>query len=222
MDETTKAREMIVRKGEFRIANPHEMIYLIIIGVILIAALAVTIPLAISATEINTARRGDGYIFAFCMLPVYLIFGTIFGLILKGRKCEYQATEEEFIVKGPGKATEYFYYSDIQDIDSEELRLFGRHRGYIVRITTSIRTVEYHYIFGENKVFTDLNDTPFYYLGYNCGLLDKHKPEIDSEGVMDIFESMVVEQITERSRYETETEGMEITYQPRNQRRRRL
>lgn len=182
-------------KGEFKCAFDNEMIYLAIIGVILVVLVIASLPFVLSLLNFVGRRNGADFL-GVIMIPFYIVFGTAFAVVLNGRTCNYDANETEFVVTGPGKRKEYFYYSDVQDITTEEFRLFGKKRGYIVTITTSVRDVQYRYIFGKNKVFTDIDGTPFYYLGLNSGLYAKTGANVDEEQVNLQFESMVLEQIT--------------------------
>ena len=65
-----------------------------------------------------------------------------------------------------------------------------------------MRDIKYRYIFGRNKVFTDIDGTPFYYLGLNSGLYAKTRVNVDEELVNSQFESMMIEQITMKTNKE--------------------
>ncbi len=214
MEEMIRYRsetEKMLSKGEFKCAYDREMIYLAIIGVILIVSLIVALPVIFYIIGFM-GRRGRFDALIVMLIPFYLIFGSLFAAILNGRTCHYDAGEKEFIITGPGKRKEFFYYDDVQDIRTEELKLFGKKRGYIVTVTTGVRDIEYRYIFGKNKVFTGIDATPFYYLGLNSGLYVKTRPNLDNNMDTDdinmMFESMMVEQITRKNMNATETDGM--------------
>ncbi len=220
MDELQRARNEgrydkdlelpLIRRGEFKIAYNNEMVFLIIIGVIMIAVLIAVFPMISAITEDATRRSRQNTIYA-VVGAIELVFGVFFAFVLMGRKAEYRAEETEFEVKGPGSKTEYFYYSDVQDVDFKPFKLFGNHRGYIVTVTTGIRTIEYRCVFSENKVFKDISGNPFYYLALNSGIITSEKPEVDSDGVESMFESMVVQQITEKNLSEMEEEKIRST-----------
>ena len=221
MDELTRAREdgsygrkeeiPLIRKGSFKCSYNHEMVFLLTAAGLAVVSFIALMPLIASANF--AAEQGDisfktsNTVFQAVLILLELVFGTIFAFVFMGRRCEYDAGEHEFIVKGPGKRTEYFYYSDVQDIEFEPIKLFGNHRGFLVTITTSLRRYEYRYIFSDNKVFKDINATPFYYLGVNTGIFTTEKSTLDTEGVESIFESMVVEQITRKTYAELENDG---------------
>lgn len=212
MDEMIRyrdEREKMLNKGEFKCAFDHEMVFLALTGAAIVVTIIIWLPVMAALSDIGRSGRQTLMAVVFVM---EIFFGTIFAIILNGRTCHYDAGEKEFIVTGPGKRREFFYYDDVQDIRTQELKLFGKKRGYIVTITTGVRDIEYRYIFGKNKVFTGMDGTPFYYLGVNSGLYVKTRPDLgnnsDTDDVSMMFESMMVEQMTQKNMRETETEGM--------------
>ncbi len=204
--------EKQLSRGEFKCGYNHEAVFLAIIAVILIVVLILVAPSLLSMIS-GASRRTRGTIIEVAALPLYLVFGTMFAFILNGRTYEYNAGETEFVVTGPGKHKEFFYYNDVQDIRTEELKLFGKKRGYIVTITTGVRDIQYRYVFGRNKVFTGIEATPFYYLGVNSGLYAKTAPtlegDMDEDTVNSMFESAMIEQITKKNREEMQKEELE-------------
>ncbi len=182
-------------KGEFKCAFDNEMVFLGIVLVVIIALAILMLPFLLDIIGFMGRRSGRDFLGAVAMAG-FLVFGTIFAIILNGRTYHYDANETEFVVTGPGNHKEYFYYTDVQDITTEEFKLFGKKRGYIVTISTSVRDIQYRYVFGKNKVFTDIDGTPFYYLGLNSGLYAKTRANVDEDLVNAQFESMMVEQIT--------------------------
>ncbi len=204
-------------RGEFKCAFDKEALYLAVIGSVLVVSIIAAFPLVM--VVMNFTGVGDTLvIFA---IPFYLVFGTLFAIILNGRTCTYEAGETEFVITGPGKRREFFYYNDVQDITTEELKLFGKVRGYVVTITTGVRDVEYRYIFGKNKVFTGIDGTPFYYLGLNSGLYVKTAATLgngmEADDINMMFESMMVEQITVRNLKAVENEQLETRQNWRRQ-----
>ncbi len=197
-DETKKQ----LSRGEFKCGFDHEAVFLAIIAVILIVVLILCLPTIFSLVS-GMERRTGRMIIEVVAISLYLVFGTMFAIILNGRTYEYNAGETEFVITHPDKHKEFFYYNDVQDIRTEELKLFGSKRGYLVTITTGVRDVQYRYIFGKNKVFTGIESTPFYYLGLNSGLYVKTNPvldsDMDSDSINMQFESMMIEQITKKN-----------------------
>ncbi len=188
-------------KGEFKCAFNNEMVFLGIVAIIIIVLVIMMLPFLLQVIGFMSRRAGRDFIGAVAF-GGFFVFGTIFAIILNGRTYHYDANETEFVVTGPGNHKEYFYYTDIQDITTEEFKLFGKKRGYIVTISTSVRDIQYRYIFGKNKVFTDIDGTPFYYLGLNSGLYAKTRANVDDDMVNAQFETMMVEQITMKTNRE--------------------
>lgn len=192
-------------RGEFKCAFKYEMILLAIAAAIMVALIILALPILKDFVSLTTSSRHSASNMIGALFVVgEIVFGSIFAFILNGRTYRYEAGETEFVVTGPGNSKEFFYYSDVQDIRTEELKLFGKKRGYLVTITTGVREVQYRYIFGRNKVFTGVEGTPFYYLGLNSGLYVKTAPVegVDSELISSQLESMMVEQITAKNRAE--------------------
>lgn len=199
----TEAEELpLIRHGSFKVAYNHEMVFLIIAAGIAAASLIAFLPVMKLAFVMES-----GELLEVILATVCGFFGIMCAVIFMGRGCEFSAEQSEFTVKGPGKKTEYFYYSDVSDITFEPFSLFGKHRGYIVTVTTSLRTTQYRVIFGDNKVIKDVTATPFYYLGVNSGIITTEKPQLDSEEVDSMFESALIEQITAKAYRETENDG---------------
>lgn len=209
----TEAQELpLIRRGSFKVAYNNEMVFLLIAVGLMIAMFIGFLPLIVAAN--NAYEMGDiSYktnrsVFTAVLLIIEVVFGAVSAFIFMGRNCEYSAEETEFVVKGPGGKTEYFYYSDVQDIDFQPFKLFGNQRGYIVTITTSVRVIEYRVIFGENKVVKDISGNPFYYLGVNSNIITTENSQIDTDVAESMFESMMVEQITRKNYEATENDGL--------------
>ena len=115
-----------------------------------------------------------GFVFVFSRISVAAELETVFGLfeigivcfemiilgvwtfLNVGRECEYEALETEFIIRGPGKKREIFYYRDVRNIEFDIMHRLGPGGGgYVVTITTGVRKIKYRYIFGENGYFGD-------------------------------------------------------------------
>ncbi len=188
-------------KGEFKCAFNNEMVFLGIILLIIIVLVILMLPFLLDLIGFMGRRGGRNFVGAVATVGT-VVFGTAFAFILNGRTYHYDANETEFVVTGPGNHKEYFYYTDVQDITAEEFKLFGKKRGYIITISTSVRDIQYRYVFGKNKVFTDIDGTPFYYLGLNSGLYAKTRANVDDDMVNAQFETMMVEQITMKTNRE--------------------
>lgn len=199
----------LIRHGLFKVAYNHEMVFLLIAAGLAVCSLIAVIPVIQISGIMLGGTNGRGNIVAEgILLGLAVVFGTVFAIIFNGRSCEYRAEETEFVVKGPGSKTEYFYYSEVQDIDFQPYKLFFKERGCIVTITTNIRVIEYRVVFGSNKVIKDISGNPFYYLGVNSNIITTEKPQIDTELAESVFESAMVEQITMKTYREMENEGL--------------
>ncbi len=223
MDELQRAREEgsygrteaqagpMIRHGSFKVAYNNEMVFLLLAVILMVAIFIAFLPFIVAANEAyemgGLSRKSSRTVFIAVVLIIEGVFGTISAFIFMGRNCEYSAEETEFVVKGPGKKTEYFYYSDVRDITFRPFKLFGNHRGYIVTISTSIRDYEYRVIFGDNKVVKDVSGNPFYYLGVNSNVITLEKPQVDTDTATYAFESAVIEQMTQKNYSDTEGDG---------------
>ncbi len=202
----------LIRRGTFKVAYNHEMVFLIIAVVLMALVFIAFLPLITAASQAyelgDISRKTSRTVYLAVFLIIEFLFGTISAFVLMGRNCEYSAEETEFVVKGPGGRTEFFYYSEVQDIDFKPFKLFGKERGHIVTITTSIRTFEYRVVYGENKVLKDISGNPFYYLGVNSEIIVPEKPQIDTDMAESMFESMMIESITRKNYEAMENDGL--------------
>ncbi len=77
----------------------------------------------------------------------------------------YEADDDEFRITDNKNRTEYFFYSDITDIEYLPIYHFnGKIRGYHVKINNGIRIIEYNFIAHYNAIITGAEDTPFHIL----------------------------------------------------------
>lgn len=209
----TEEQELpLIRRGSFKVAYNNEMVFLLIAVGLMIVMFIGFMPLIVLADRVfelgDASPRTTGTVLMAVLLIIEIVFGSISAFIFMGRNCEFSAEETEFVVKGPSGKTEYFYYSDVQDIDFQPFRLFGKDRGHIVTITTSVREIEYRVIFGENKVIKDISGNPFYYLGVNSEIIVAEKPQIDTDMAESMFESMMIEHMTRKNYEATENDGL--------------
>lgn len=99
------------------------------------------------------------------------------AILLHGVDYFYEADDEVFVVyraqsKGTRELVETFYYRDVLEVSYYE-SLF--HRGFLVEIRTTYRTVKYRLVF--TKLMTDhsTEGTPFYILEQRSGLRGEDK-----------------------------------------------
>ncbi len=162
MDRLKRMREgeePIMNRGTFYCAYKSELVLGLLLG-----AIALTVAYSVLVTYDDVVRKA----FKLAIYTLDILLGAVFTFLNMGRECEYEAGATEFIVRGPGKKREIFYYRDIQDITYRPWNRIGR-AGIIVTIETGVRKIEYRCIFSDNKVLTGFSGTPFYYLAKNSG-----------------------------------------------------
>ena len=193
-------RQPLIRRGSFKCAGKLEMVMVLVFDLAFLAAVIV----CFFAFDVwGSFGEPDGETRVLFFTIAVVISGTVCvtanAFVMNGRTYEYAAEEKEFTIKAPDGKTEYFYYDDVKDIRHEPFRLHGRVRGYIISIETGVRTVEYRYIFGDNKLMKGINDTPFYFLAVNSGLVQhEEKPSgITAEQIAAMYVRKGVQQMIE-------------------------
>ncbi len=162
----TAAREgrgLIIRQGNFRCAYNAELVWLLATA---IPALTLLGTFAVSVSD-DIVNLFDNIYAGICAggIALSLISGTVFY----GKSYHFSAERDAFVISRR-KKKRYYYYADITNIKFEEFKLFGKKRGYVVTIETRYNTDVYRFIFGDNRIFTDATNTPFYYLMRNAQL----------------------------------------------------
>lgn len=184
-EEATTPR-LIRTHGTFHCVHKHEGLILMITGGLTVVLFVALI------TRLGTQRPGLMQVIygAADFIDVMIdgaggiITGTIFAAISTGRFYRCELTDDAFIVTDRRGRSEYFYYREITDIRIEEMKLFRRRRGWRVSIETEIKTTEYPIIFNSDR-FTDITDTPFYYLMVNTGFAEvKHIEKPTDEPIL--------------------------------------
>lgn len=167
------SERLIKTHGTFHCAFRHEKLMLMITGgltVVLFAALIAR--LGTDCPGLAEVLYGVAdFIDMMIDGVVGIVTGTIFAAINAGRFYRCELTDDAFIVTDGRGRREYFYYREITDIRWEEMKRLGGRRGWEVTIETEIKTVVYPVIF-KSDVYTDITDTPFYYLMLNTGIAD--------------------------------------------------
>ncbi len=180
-------RRVIVRRGSFHHAFRYEKLYLAVWAVVNIAC---TIILFVGAYNYGLFSDSERTltISEFIIISIGFFAATEYAVIITGTRCEYRAEETEFVVKGPHKNQEIFYYSDVQEVSFEPIRSFIGSKGYLITVTTGVRDIKYRYIFGDSRRNNRPEDSPFYYLEYNSGLCEKDTtPPPDVDVVMEMI-----------------------------------
>lgn len=184
-----KMNEKVIRRGTFRCFNKAANMC----GALFMAGLLMVV--LVTVLSIFDFGEISGLISSFfwvCLgLEAVLLVAWI-AVAMRG-DYSYVIREDEFSVTAPNGSTEYFFYDDVQSVDYTPLSK-GRDKGYTVVITTSVRTVEYPFMFGYRAENTDTSATPFYYLEVKAGLREEINDEVDKEKIMEEFERMAREQ----------------------------
>ena len=197
-------RELLLRRGSFKCAHPYEMVFVMLIRIAEIgSALFWFVKLDIIGTlsDADMTEMKFTY-YLLIMSGISFVMAIFFAIATMGRNCEYRAEKDGFVIEGPGKRNEYFYYNDVLSVDYEPLKLFFRNRGYLVTIETGVRVIRYRYIFTEKKILTEFEDTPFYFLAVNSGLsrYEDRPSGVTAEQVAAMYVRKGNEQIAEESR----------------------
>ncbi|MDE7192861.1 MAG: hypothetical protein K2O14_02720 [Oscillospiraceae bacterium] len=112
------------------------------------------------------------------ILAVWTAFAAgAFTVIIHGMDYYYEADDEKFMIyrvqsKGRRELVETLYYHDVLEVSYYESMF---HRGFLVEIRTTYRTVKYRLVF--TKLMTDhsTEGTPFYILEQRSGLRGEDK-----------------------------------------------
>lgn len=163
LDAAREGRGIIIKQGRFRCAYNAELVWLLATA---IPALVLFGTFAVSVSD-DIVNLFDNICAGICMGGITL--SLIFSAIFYGKSFRFSAERDAFVISRR-KKKRYYYYSDITNIKFEEFTLFGKKRGYVVTIETKYDTDIYRFIFGENRIFTDTTNTPFYYLMRNARL----------------------------------------------------
>ena len=163
----------LYRKGTFKCAYNCELVILLIGSVFMLLLVTFSISVIVKSS-MDTELTLDIGETTTLIVELFLLY--LWAFLCMGRECSYSAHETEFVVEGPGKRREVFYYCDVVDITYERWNRPGpASNGYIVKITTGVRTVTYRYIFGDRRIDETFEGTPFYVLAVNSGLMDYHE-----------------------------------------------
>lgn len=103
---------------------------------------------------------------AMLILAVFSFFAQLFFIAAKsGKLCEYEADDEKFMIRRPGRQEECFYYSETRSIKIEPFVMVFIRCGYKVTIKTNFKTAVFYYAFGGPHDKTLPKDIPFALLG---------------------------------------------------------
>lgn len=163
--EQNSGSEKMIRRGTFRVAyrNEDKLIIGCIIGAVLCVAMFITGLVMFGAPQDFLGFMSS----VFWIIPAVVCVICI-PVIRYGRNCAYNAGESEFEAITP-RGSDYLYYSDISEVIYTPTRLFGKPRGFLVTVVTSVRDFKFQYIYGGEEL-DQPEHTPFYLLEINAGL----------------------------------------------------
>lgn len=192
MSNAVKSTEnkAIIRKGTFKIAPKAEKpMLLFLMGLVCCA-----IVLVLSFIDLGEYANSLIGIMLWVCLVMDLCAGILWLAMRSEKEYRFECLESEFVVTNDRGGREIFYYSDVRDISFDRFKSGISRLGYVVTITTGIRTVQYRCIAAGGR-----ENTPFFWLGVNAGLLEAI-PEIpvDKELILQQFETMQKEQIKKK------------------------
>lgn len=155
----------LIRRGSFRISynNEGKLVLFCIIGALLCIAMFIVGLVLFGAPEDFLGFMGS----VFWIIPA-VVCVVLIPVIIWGRTCSYSTDEIELQANMPG-GPEYLYYSDISEVIYKPFLLFGKPRGLLVTVVTSVRDFTYRYIYSSDEL-TEPEHTPFYLLEINSGL----------------------------------------------------
>lgn len=95
------------------------------------------------------------------LLPFALTAQFVFVAARSGKRCEYEADGEKFIIRRKNMPEDCFFYSETLSVKVEPFIMAWNNCGYKVTIETKYRTVVYYYAFSGPNSKTEPNGTPF-------------------------------------------------------------
>ncbi|MBE6901805.1 MAG: hypothetical protein E7478_04970 [Ruminococcaceae bacterium] len=164
----------ILRRGTFKCAHPYERVFVFTADILCAVNTAYWFIMTrlYKPFEDPDLFEAKWSLFLLFFLVGLIVRSVIVAIATIGRECSYRAEQKEFVVEGPARRREIFYYSDVYAVHREPLTLYGVKRGYLVTIETGVREVQYRYIYSDKKLMTDFEDTPFYFLAVNSGIME--------------------------------------------------
>ena len=184
-------RNPIQRKGSFKCISRAVDVFtlLLILGLILIAVVYFL-------SLFNFGKDKNEHVLL-CGAVLFVVEGTLAAvrvMLTLGREYDYAAGEKDFTITAPDGSKEYFYYSDVSEVNYTPIYKKKLLAGYVTDITTGARTVRYRFFFGPNAENTSTAATPFYILEVNSGLREPEPEDKNSEKIIEEFARMQLRQ----------------------------
>ena len=213
----SEERSLIVRKGTFKCISKAADLFsaLLVVGLFFIAVVFV-LSFINFGEDINMMLRRAA---AVCII-MEGAFAAVRIMLSLGREYTYESGESDFVVTDPNGDKEYFYYSDVSDVEYTPIYSRKTIVGYEVKIASGIRMVNYRFVFGANADNKSTAATPFYCLEVNSNLREPEDFGKDKEQIMAQFERMQKSQKAEKkktTRAQREKELMESIQQEKAQ-----
>ncbi len=182
---------LIRRKGSFKCISRAVDVFtlLLILGLFLLAGVFVL-------SLFNFGKEKNDFVLQ-CGAAIFVVEGTLAAvrvMLTLGREYDYDAGEKDFTITAPDGSKEYFYYSDVSEVNYTPIKRKNCLAGYVTEITTSTRKVVYRFRFGINAENTSTAATPFYILEVNSGLREPEPEEKNSEMIIEEFARMQLRQ----------------------------
>ena len=185
---------LIRRKGSFICLSRAVDVFtlLLILGLLLMAGVFVL-------SLFNFGKEKNELVLQ-CGAALFVVEGTLAAvrvMLTLGREYDYDAGEKDFTITAPDGSKEYFYYSDVAEVNYTPIKRHNSVDGYVTEIITSTRKVVYRFRFGINAENTSTAATPFYILEVNSGLREPEPEDKDSEMIIEEFARMQLRQSIE-------------------------
>ncbi len=197
---------LIQRKGSFKCISRAVDVFtlLLILGLLLLAGVFVL-------SLFNFGKEKNDLVLQ-CGAVLFVAEGTLAAvrvMLTLGREYYYDAGEKDFTITAPDGSKEYFYYSDVLEVNYTPIKRKNCLVGYVTEITTSTRKVVYRFHFGINAENTSTAATPFYIIEVNSGLREPEPEDKNSEMIIEEFARMQLRQtiaLEKMSREERESQ----------------
>lgn len=191
-----------IRRGTFKVVNKVERIKLFFVMGVICTTIVIILSLLSFGEETDSLFDTMVWV-CFGMLA---LVGIFWAVLSSSREYSYESLESEFVVTDDRGGREIFYYSDVQDISFSRFKSGINRTGYVVTVTTGVRTLEYRCL-----TVGDRTNTPFYLLGVNAGILEPVVAEpVDSALILSQFEDMHREQMKNKMKKKRGRNGNRI------------
>lgn len=172
-----KSAGRLLERGTLYLQAKNEFIKsFIIMAVVMIGSVVLFKMISNSMGDEPREAVGDAMeLISLGLEGAFYIGRTIIIIIRTGKGYQYEVYEKEFHIHREGRKPyqDVIYYCDVLSVQYEPMYfLFDKRvRGYEVTVITKYRRIVFKYVFGENKVYTQPEDTPFRIIEEQAGLV---------------------------------------------------